>query len=68
MMKEITIQMQKNGVQMNGKIQIRHGRGKAIKCPDCGEKMRKVYMRSSDLPLFAGYGSCRCSDPGVKGL
>jgi len=36
---------------------------KAISCPDCGETMPMVHIKSGDTPLFSGYGPCGCEVP-----
>ena len=58
------IKVEKKGLKVDGEIQFRFKKDNRLSCPDCGAGLAKVYIKSGDLPLFAGYGSCKC--PSIK--
>jgi len=65
MKKKAPIKLLKNGFQINEATQFHHiKKGKTVLCPDCGERMGKVFIKAIDnTPILAGFGSCRCPHP-----
>lgn len=48
----------------NGEILIeKQKKATSLICPDCREKMSKVYVSHDDMVVIAGYGSCGCQRP-----
>ncbi len=58
---EAKIKAEKKGLRVDGGIQFQFEKDNRLSCPDCGAGLAKVYIKRGDLPLFAGYGSCKCS-------